>query len=150
MFIYVLPHIESLMMFQQGKRIHQEHHKTTYFHVSLDPPWLILSVMGVAAVVFWLVFQGGPLSKTATAAYYAAGEPTVVEQLQQATAAPTIGNSRPGQTCSPQAPRQLAASYLEGRLARCVTPALGMYISCSVYTCKLMAHSRVLHSWSIC
>lgn len=57
----------------QGKTIHEQHHQKTYFHVSLDPPWLILSVMGVAAAVFWLVFWGGPLALTATSAYYAAG-----------------------------------------------------------------------------
>jgi hypothetical protein len=56
-----------------GKTIHKQHHETPYFHVSLDPPGLILSVMAAAALLFGLLFQGGPLSLTATAAYYSAG-----------------------------------------------------------------------------
>uniref|UniRef100_A0A383WJJ5 Fatty acid hydroxylase domain-containing protein n=1 Tax=Tetradesmus obliquus TaxID=3088 RepID=A0A383WJJ5_TETOB len=56
-----------------GKTIHRQHHETPYFHISLDPPGLILSVMAAAALLFGLLFQWGPLSLTATAAYYSAG-----------------------------------------------------------------------------
>lgn len=80
------------VLYLQGKKIHEEHHQTTYFHVSLDPPWLITSVMGIAAVVFWLLFQGGPLAFTATAAYYAAGKQPTAWQKHAFTvvcAAPT-------------------------------------------------------------
>ncbi|WIA08529.1 hypothetical protein OEZ85_007963 [Tetradesmus obliquus] len=56
-----------------GKTIHRQHHETPYFHISLDPPGLILSVMAAAALLFGLLFQWGALSLTATAAYYSAG-----------------------------------------------------------------------------
>lgn len=67
----VLPLLLSLA----GKTIHKIHHETPYFHVSLDPPELIIGVMALAAVVFLVLFQAGPLSFTATIAYYTAGEP---------------------------------------------------------------------------
>jgi hypothetical protein len=65
-------HIWSVCLLT-GKTIHRQHHETPYFHVSLDPPGLILSVMAAAALLFGLLFQWGPLSLTATAAYYSAG-----------------------------------------------------------------------------
>ena len=43
----------------QGKRIHQDHHEKTYFHFSIDPPWLICTWL---SIVFCLVcIIGRPL-----------------------------------------------------------------------------------------
>lgn len=57
-----------------GKAIHKEHHEQPYFHVSLDPPGLIIGVMLLAAGVFaGLLGPSNPLCLTATAAYWAAG-----------------------------------------------------------------------------
>eukprot|EP00877_Chromochloris_zofingiensis_P009605 jgi/Chrzof1/4899/Cz15g03180.t1 len=56
-----------------GKQVHETHHQKPYYHISIDPPELIGAVMGTAALVFWLVFAGGPLYLTATATYYIMG-----------------------------------------------------------------------------
>jgi hypothetical protein len=61
-------------MVHAGKQIHLQHHQQPYHQVSLDPPGLICGVMVLAAAVFAVCFRGGPLSLTATAAYYSAGE----------------------------------------------------------------------------
>lgn len=74
-----------------GKTIHRQHHETPYFHVSLDPPGLILSVMAAAALLFGLLFQWGPLSLTATAAYYSAGAQQRKSQRALAAAAKCDG-----------------------------------------------------------
>lgn len=49
------------------------HHETPYFHVSIDPPELILGVMALAGAVAWALFGGGALSATAALAYFSAG-----------------------------------------------------------------------------
>ncbi|KAF8072613.1 hypothetical protein HT031_000273 [Scenedesmus sp. PABB004] len=56
-----------------GKAIHAAHHAAPYHHVSLDPPWLVLSVMAAAGAAAAGVFSGGPLALTATGAYVTAG-----------------------------------------------------------------------------
>jgi hypothetical protein len=38
-----------------GKHIHQEHHEKPYYHISIDPSWLMVSWLGVASVMFRLV-----------------------------------------------------------------------------------------------
>jgi hypothetical protein len=65
---------DSLLPPPAGKAIHKEHHEQPYFHVSLDPPGLIIGVMLLAAGVFaGLLGPSNPLCLTATAAYWAAG-----------------------------------------------------------------------------
>lgn len=57
-----------------GKSIHKEHHEQPYFHISLDPPALVIGVMLLAAGVFALLLgPASPLALTATAAYWSAG-----------------------------------------------------------------------------
>lgn len=57
-----------------GRSIHKEHHEQPYFHISLDPPALVIGVMLLAAGVFALLLgPASPLSLTATAAYWSAG-----------------------------------------------------------------------------
>lgn len=57
-----------------AKDIHKEHHQQPYFHISLDPPALVIGVMLLAAGVFALLLgPASPLALTATASYWSAG-----------------------------------------------------------------------------
>lgn len=55
-----------------GKRIHEAHHKEDYFHISIDPPWLIASAMTLAAAVFTVLLPPAP-ALTATVVYFIMG-----------------------------------------------------------------------------
>ncbi|KAI8468405.1 MAG: hypothetical protein J3K34DRAFT_522960 [Monoraphidium minutum] len=56
-----------------GKEVHKSHHALPYFHVSIDPAWMILGAMALAGGAAWTAFGGGPLALTAAATYYSAG-----------------------------------------------------------------------------
>ena len=55
-----------------GKTIHREHHQKPYYHISIDPAWLLLSWMGFAHLCFRTILPL-PLALTATIAYSIAG-----------------------------------------------------------------------------
>lgn len=55
-----------------GSKIHVDHHKQPYHHVSIDSLSIVLPFMAVSAGIFH-VLLGEALSLTATAAYYAMG-----------------------------------------------------------------------------
>ena len=55
-----------------GKEIHQGHHDKNYFHVSLDPPALMLAWLGTAHFLFRFLFPL-PLACTITFGYALAG-----------------------------------------------------------------------------
>jgi hypothetical protein len=51
-----------------GKRIHEDHHKETYHHISIDGADLALPVIGLACAVFMTIF-GSVLGSTGAFAY---------------------------------------------------------------------------------
>ena len=55
-----------------GKFIHEEHHKKPYFHVSIDPAWLILGWLAIAHMTLRLLLPLD-LALSATIGYAGAG-----------------------------------------------------------------------------
>jgi hypothetical protein len=60
-------------MHTPGRRIHEGHHAKPYFHVSIDAPDLVASVLAAATLVWHAVFGRGALGATASLAYVATG-----------------------------------------------------------------------------
>mmetsp|Transcript_39571 Transcript_39571/g.112228 ORF Transcript_39571/g.112228 Transcript_39571/m.112228 type:complete len:297 (-) Transcript_39571:1502-2392(-) len=56
-----------------GKRIHESHHAEDYFHISIDPPGLILPAMALSAGVFYAAMPTAALGLTATLTYFLMG-----------------------------------------------------------------------------
>lgn len=56
-----------------GRSIHEAHHQKSYFHVTVDSPALVGSVMVVSAVLFMGVCKAHPLGMTATLTYWFMG-----------------------------------------------------------------------------
>jgi hypothetical protein len=55
-----------------GKRIHKDHHKKPYFHISVDPVGLMLGWLATAHLIFRLIFPV-PIAISATLGYAGAG-----------------------------------------------------------------------------
>lgn len=55
-----------------GKTIHEAHHQEDYFHVSIDPPWLMAAAMAASGAAFAATMPPN-LALTATATYYIMG-----------------------------------------------------------------------------
>merc|ERR1712151_710838 len=55
-----------------GKRIHEEHHKKPYYHISIDSPELVLGWLFIAHFIFRLILPL-PLAISATIGYASAG-----------------------------------------------------------------------------
>ena len=60
-------------MYTLGQHIHAQHHQKPYYHVCIDEPFLVLSVMCASGLLFKTIFLNAALGDTAILVYWLMG-----------------------------------------------------------------------------